>query len=727
MAAMTGTQDAVVDATARANYTAFTRAFTAKHQAFLTKAKRCNNFYLGEQWEPGLKRALESRGFPALTLNQIYSIYNSIYDHYASQQVDFLVKARRRGASSATAEMLTRLIDIILDENNYHTSVEPQLFDDGNIETRGFLDVRMDYSENVLGEIRITTQDPRMVVIDPDAREYDPETWTELFIERWMSLNDIEDYYGKAARQKLEAHFQAGVLVSGSNINYHNTSDATFGGTPYNMFGTGTGSTGNKVDLARLKSVRVIERQYRRARKVKQLVSLVTGDTRTVPPHVTQEQLAILTQKFNLAVREVTQPEVRWTITADSLVVHDDWADMEHFTLIPYFPIFRRGTSTSPVAQLLDPQEYLNKLESQLLRSVNSSANSGWQYEAGSIVNMTDEEFKAQANQDGLVVVRRKNSAPVEKINSNSPPTGLDNAGREIFQMIRSISGVEALLGTAPSSELAGVTLKRSQNAAEGSLQRVFDNLALTRRLLGERIIDLIQSNYTEPRVFMAADLNLGEVTDPNQLKQVLQINVRAAGKIINDVTLGEYALNVGSAPRRDTANEMQFAQLIALRSAGIQIPDYRILERANIHAKSQIVEESKQAQGFAPPTPEQAAVQQLKLREMVAQVSNAEATVQKLISEAEVNQAKANSLGANVALDAQEQQLQRQKDLAKIVSDLQKTKATLENKISLAQMHIAANQDKISVNNNQRRASESAQHQHEADLVALNATLKPQ
>src|SRR5690606_33433114 len=51
---------------------------------------------------------------------------------------------------------------------------------------------------------------------------------------------------------------------------------------------------------------------------------------------------------------------IRWTVTTQNVVLHDDWSPYDHFTVIPFFPIFRRGSTIGMVDNLEGPQELLN-------------------------------------------------------------------------------------------------------------------------------------------------------------------------------------------------------------------------------------------------------------------------------------------------------------------------------------------------------------------------------
>jgi hypothetical protein len=112
--------------------------------------------------------------------------------------------------------------------------------------------------------------------------------------------------------------------------------------------------------------------------------------------------------------------KVRWTVTADTVVLHDDWSPYDHFTLVPYFPYWRRGKPFGMVRNLISPQEQLNKISSQELHIVNTTANSGWVVESGSLTGMTADDLEEHGAETGLVLEYNRGSTPPAKIQAKS-------------------------------------------------------------------------------------------------------------------------------------------------------------------------------------------------------------------------------------------------------------------------------------------------------------------
>jgi hypothetical protein len=116
-------------------------------------------------------------------------------------------------------------------------------------------------------------------------------------------------------------------------------------------------------------------------------------------------------------------------------------------------------------------------------------------------------------------------------------------------------------------------------------------------------------------------------------------------GDIINNLTIGEYDVIVSSAPARDSFDETQFAEVLALRQAGVAIPDDAVVTYSHLMKKEELAKRIRVMTGQEPPSPEQAQVmqaqQQLAMQNLQLETMKLQAEVEKLQSEAAVNVAK--------------------------------------------------------------------------------------
>ena len=235
-----------------------------------------------------------------------------------------------------------------------------------------------------------------------------------------------------------------------------------------------------------------------------------------------------------------------------------------------------------------------------------------------------------------------RGTTPPMKIQANQIPTGLDRIGQKAMANIQTISGInDSMLGT-DSAEVSGIAIQDKQNRGAVMIQVPLDNLRKARQYLAEKVLNLVQTFYSEQRVIQVTNED-----DPMKPREEMVINeMTPEGLIINNLTLGEYDVIVSTAPARDSFDEVQFAEALNLRQAGVAVPDDAIIEYSHLARKGELAKRIRTMTGVEPPTPEQAEAmaqqQQVAMMEMQLEMQKLEAEVQKIQSEAALNTAKA-------------------------------------------------------------------------------------
>jgi len=651
----------------------YVRARDNGHVDYIDLAKKCDAYYQGEQWDSADITALDAEGRPALTINTILPTVNTVLGEQASRRADIRFKPRRKG-DQQTADTLTKLFMQIAD-NNKLDWIEQQVFSDGLImDGRGYFDVRIDFSDNMQGEVRITAKDPLDIILDPDAKDYDPKTWNEVFETKWMTLDEIEELYGKKQADKLVFIAENGQSFGRDSVEYYET---RYGDTDESDNYIGTTTTSDD-EYRSIKALRVIERQYKKLTKVDCYLDPQNGDMRPIPENWSDTKAKKFAKQYGLQIYSKMKKKVRWTVTCDKTVLFDDWSPYDEFTIVPFFAYFRRGRPFGMVRNLLSPQEQLNKVTSQELHIVNTTANSGWLVESGSLSSMQVEDLEEHGAETGLVLEYNRGSTPPGKIPPNQIPTGLDRISQKAAANIKDISGInDSMLGT-DSAEVSGIAIQAKQNRGIIMIQVPLDNLKKTRLYLAEKVLNLVQNYYTEERVIMIT--NEEDPMKPNEPMVVNQ--TLPEGIVVNDITLGEYDVVVNTAPARDSFDEVQFAEALNLRTVGVAIPDDAIIEYSHLNRKEELATRIRRMTGQEPPTEEQAQMQQIQqqmaMQQLQLEIAKLEAEVQKLQSEAQVNMAKAQESASKPQLGAAE--LQSKLEMKQRELDLRRELASLTN-----------------------------------------------
>ena len=675
------------------------------HIEFLKKADKCDNFVLGNQWLKEDLIRLNERKVPAITINKTYSTVSTLQGEQILNRNEVLFRPAS-GGRVEIAEALTK-VWMQIAQNNQLPWVRSAVFDDGIIRSRGFYDVRLDFDDNMQGEVRITPLNSKNVVVDPDAEEYDPDYWNDVFVTKWLTYQDIATLYSQDDAEYLRDRDISTFAYGYDSLDVVRD---RFGGNLLRDYGDGSDEDGVR------RNIRVMERQHHRLTKQKHFVDVELGDTRPVPDGWDRNRIAALIEKSGgkLTVIDKQVQRIRWTVTADNVVLHDDWSPYSHFTVVPYFPQFRYGNTSGVVEHLLGPQEVLNKVTSQELHIVNTTANSGWKVKAGSLRNMSIEELEQNGAQTGLIL-ELDDITSAEKILPNPTPQGLDRLSYKAEEHIKTISNVSDSMQGFDREDVAAKAIAYKQQRSSVNHSKAHDNLERSDWLLARNVLSIVQTYYTEPRLI--------NVTVDNVTNEVERVAVNqpdpATGQIINDLTIGEYHIVVTSTPARATLEDSQFEQALAMRKEGIQIPDNILIENSRLMRRSEIVKQMS-AQAESPEAQMQA---QLQMQQMQLTVAKLQAEVQKITADAGKSQADAQ-LKANEAQggdQAEQMKMQAELEMEQARLEMDRERMAMELQMKREEMELKREEMAMKLQLDQQKAQQDMalkQQQAEQDAV---------
>ena len=295
---------------------------------------------------------------------------------------------------------------------------------------------------------------------------------------------------------------------------------------------------------------------------------------------------------------------VRWTQMIADILVYDDWSPYEKFTTTGFFPYFRRGQTQGMIESLLDPQREINKRRSARLNIIMRAANGGWIYDKKALDIQQRQNLQESGSKPGVHIVYDSNGGTIkapEQIQAPTSPEAMRQLEHEAEDDLKKIANVnESALGQ-DSSAKSGRAIEAQQRQTVIGIDPYLQNFKVSKRLLGERRLELIQNFYTQPRVFRV----IGD--DGKPLTYAINQRAQATGQILNDVTIGRYSVEVDDTPLSATYLEAQFAEALMLREKGIPIPDDILIEMSSLGQKADIKQRlaiMRQAMGIPPDMP---------------------------------------------------------------------------------------------------------------------------
>jgi hypothetical protein len=640
------------------------------HQDFVALANECDAYAYGDQWDAEVKARLARRRKPTLTINKILATIATLSGEQITRQGDISFRSSAGGQAS-TAQALDKLWINFVQQQNLDW-LESQAFLDGIIRSRGFLDLRISFDQNMLAEPELSYLNSKDVGLFPGDTGYDPDNWTGVMVSRWLSARDISEIY-KVKVSDVMAFADSPELEA----DFHDWKRDSFGQPMYQE------TIIDDKQRERYRLFRILERQEWEYKTADCFVDMITGEVREIPTNWGRERVQTALAQYGYGVVKRRVKKINWTVSVGNLGLHKSISPYKHFTPVPYFPFLIGGKTVGLVEHLRDPQNLLNKTLSQELHIVAGIANSGFKVRQGALANMTPEQLQERGGEDGIVIEVTGDLNSVEKLQPNQVPTGLDRLSYKAGEVMQEISLVNDSLQGLNRSDESGKAIERKANMGSGALTPIYSALDQTRRIVARNWLDLVQEFVTEERVY--------HITTNARTAQTQEVPVNQQqqdGSFLNDLTLGEYRISITNVQSRSDWDMAQFDILMQLIRAGIPIPASEVVANLSIiENRDELVEFLRGQEGRTDPSEAQKEREQLEMRLLAAQAADKESSAavknsQAIKSQAEAEQTINGKDGDNSSqLDAakMEQELMMKQEEMRLRQSEMQLKAQLE------------------------------------------------
>lgn len=551
------------------------------HNKWAELAKKCVQMLEGEQWTEEEKTILRQMRRTALTLNSIAPLYRLVMGYQSSNRMD--VSFLPTSDSNASEGVATVLNNVFKSEGNRCDLkyTDTDVFADGLSTGRGFWEILLDFENNELGEQKINSLDPFTVLVDPDCQHYDLSDNDKgaAYIQEslWTSLDAVNEKFGSDAAMAVQNIMSPG---------YNSTILAYLGEqhvSPKTMFGQYADDRdyGSWADVfyndfidQQAKQIRLLNSQYKMTVMSPCFVDLETGDKEPIPEEWLLKKNAAIIDKVMQHAEQLGNPlaivnrpvkKVRKTITCGDVMIYDKWSIYKDYTIVGYYPYFRRGKTRGMIEDLIDPQREKNKKRSVLTDILNRNANSGWIYEENSLDSEQEENLRKYGSAPGINVKWKRNGDNAERPQRIEPggyPQGLDRLEEKAGDDMNSISGInESALGQLDRVQ-SGRAIEARQRQAVLSIQMYSDNFSRSKKMQGRNCLSLYQNFYTENRIYrvLGEDSSLAQ-TEINKLQTLGDNSV----KRLNDITVGKYSTSVDEVPISATFKQGQFEETMMI------------------------------------------------------------------------------------------------------------------------------------------------------------------
>lgn len=548
------------------------------HQRWAEGAKVAVDFLEGRQWTEDELAQMARQKRPALKFNIIAPLVRLILGYQTNNRNDITYQPGDDArASEMIAETLSKL-EKAAATGNMQEFRDTEVFMDGIVSGRGFFRDLLDFETNDLGELKTRALDPFTTFLDPDGDTYDlNESCSYLQVSKMVSIDELERAFGKNVADLVRPFSQGrtpiGPLYYAQDTDTPQRYFAHRDETDNDFWDQFYGTMGDFVDTYR-KTIRVIETEHKVTEPRLVFIDLETGDKKLIPHDWTtdkiQKAIAWAEEMQNpLIVQRRMVQRIQWTTICGDMILYDRPSPYESFSITPYFPYFRRGTTRGAVEDMIDPQREKNKRRSLRIEQTTKTANGGWMYEESSLDPDNERKLKNFGAAPGVILKYRstnkdgKNLGKPEQITPGVQSIAHKQLELDSDEDIRRISGInESALGELDRVQ-SGRAIEARQRQAVIAIQLYMDNFKRTKTLIGKKHLEIYQNHYTEPRMYriLGDDGKFEQV----QINQVMMDPTSAAKQILNNITVGKYHVTVDETPLSATFMSKQFEEMLEL------------------------------------------------------------------------------------------------------------------------------------------------------------------
>ena len=538
------------------------------------------------QWDAKAKEKLESEGRPANAYNLLLPVINAIsgYEKGGRKRIALVPRSER---DSQYLSVMSPVLDFCLDKSNfdYHRS---KAFLDAVIARIGWMVTDWSYENDPLGMLVTKRYNPFRLAFDVtvndlanfhneckyirDAGMYSLEEILTTFAlddnEMFDEILEKADSYQTKAQATSKKHAVASwidrLVSAASSFFSYSSRDSLNSSILQNSTDWFDASTA-RYKIVELHERRLIKKLYYNDYEIGGKIDLTpkfqTNDARGYDHNALIQYLEENSLKKEAVTRALVKEIWRTAVIPSfNMVVAEDAYPVQNNQYM-YTPVFAYDyhpdvqSCQSVIDDLIDPQNDYNQRRSTMLEMIKRLMLAGYIAEEDAIGEYEDSWINRRIGQ-----IRYVKKDALNKIKPDQPftiPPSLYNEAQESKLLINEISGVtKTTKGQQEASNETGKLFLAKKEQSETMLLPLFDNLDLSMQFVGKNAIDYIQHYMKEERMI--------RIVDDGKPSEIL-INQRTVFGIKNDVSIGEYDIEISQQPYGKTARQESYLELVDL------------------------------------------------------------------------------------------------------------------------------------------------------------------
>lgn len=537
------------------------------YQNWLKQAKTAWNFYEGDQWTESEKISLEKSAQAPIVINKIATKIDSVSGNEISSRTRVAYRSRSgEKTEEQTARALTDLALYVAEKNDQSIELS-NMFKAGLVTGVGWLDIGVK-NNGEIPYIFNNTENEMNIVFDIRSKNLDYSDARFVAREKWLDIPTLQALFKDKA---------SGVIKELETQSYNQSF-----GFSFNEEITSAEEYLNTQD----KRAKVIEVQFKQTEKLYTVTNILGNSFSTF-----DKKLAYKEKENDVSESYSYRTYLVYYTQSTVLSYKALDYDFNDFTLVPYF--FKRKRITGEpyglIKSAIDPQKEYNKRRSKALHLLNTVQV------IADVDAVEDPNILAReaARPDGVILKRPGKDLKIIRNSelANSQVTIMNQATADIQET----TGVfDDRLGKKTDA-VSGVAIQQRQMASTNNQMFAFDNLRKVKKQLGRMVLSLIRQYFTSEMIInITDDINVPKLVKLNQIatddkgNAVLDEN----GKLvkINDVAYGDFDIHVEEVKDALSSQEYELNQLIALKTAGVNIPNDMLVGASSLNNKEKVL-----------------------------------------------------------------------------------------------------------------------------------------
>ncbi len=517
---------------------------------FYAEAYKDLSYYLGNQWSLEELAYLNNQRRSSFTYNKIRRIINLVQGYQRKNRLSSVIRPIEN-ASEETAEQLSDCLQYVMQSADGYEAIS-DAFKGALTTGLSFLSPWIDYrNDPVSGDIKFHRDDWNAVILDP-----------------FFTKKDLSDCSFVARRKFLSRTEIISLLPDKEDVINSlpwGSRDDKFTYMPYAR------------QWGMQKLLNYTEYWRTRWENKEVLVDMSTGETKEWDGDKKRLQLfRQLYPQLEVIRKPVKTVELGIIVEGELLHYGKDPFGLNEYPFVPFMAIFEPSYDLftwkvqSLVRIVRDPQTELNKRRSKMVDIIDNQLNSGWIAKTNSVSNPTSLYKTGQ----GQVIFLKPEAqmTDIQRLNPADIPPAMFQLEQEFEKDIMEIAGVNSeLFGMADNDkiETAGMLAKMRQSAGLVNLQDIFDGLRDSQKLLGRKVLKLIQLKYTPEKIEL--------------------ITKKKPSDEFYSKTFAKYDVVVEEGVLTDTQQQTEYLQLSALKMMGVNVTDEELIDASNLHGKKKM------------------------------------------------------------------------------------------------------------------------------------------